>query len=164
MIKTILKSRDRFFGIMRDIRNYFYIRKIVKKHRDTDNWNKFKLRVDYIYRIYTVINLRAEDFGEADQYVKETRFREKAEPLYEYLTELNLHEIIRPVIEYVPGTYSYLVKFVPRLEWLTFGWFMGFIFKLAFLYGVFYLLGMIFNLEYLWNLLVQFLINNKVLR
>jgi hypothetical protein len=124
----------------------------------------YKLRVDWIGRIYTVVNLRAEDFGEADPTIREIRYREKAEPMYEYLTELNLHEVVSPTVEYVPNTYSYLVKFVPRFEWLKLGWFFGFIFKWGMIILVLYWLSTVINVEYFWNLLIKYLNDNKILR
>jgi hypothetical protein len=49
-----------FKRVVTDIKNYFFIRKTIKKNIGTIEWEKFKLRVDWIGRIYTVVNLPPE--------------------------------------------------------------------------------------------------------
>lgn len=164
MIERFVKAKERFIGVIKDIRNYFFIWKTIKQNRDTPKWLLYKLRYDYILRIYTVINLRPEDFGEADQMIRELRYREKAEPMYEYLTELNLSEVITPVVEYLPGTYSYLVKFIPKFEHLQFGWLMGFIIKYGIIGYILYGMSHVLNIDHFWKLLIDFLTVNKILR
>ena len=44
-----------FKRVVIDINNYFYIRRTIKKNQNTVEWQKFKLRVDWIGRIYTCL-------------------------------------------------------------------------------------------------------------
>lgn len=141
LIKWFIDSKDRVVGITRDILNYIFIWKNIRKYRNSKTWEELNMRADYIGRIYAVVNLRAEDFGDNDPKIKESRYTERAEQLYLYITELNLHEIVSPDISHVPNTYSYLVIFTPLFRWLTFRWFLWFVIRISFivvLYNLFW--------------------------
>ncbi len=101
----------------REILNYFYIRKIIKKEKNTETWNVLNLRSDWVGRIYTVINLRKEDLGEQDE-VKRFRLGEMMKPINSYLRSLYLHEIIYPAIEQL-SEQSYLIVYSPLFNKFT---------------------------------------------
>lgn len=101
----------------REILNYFYIRKIIKKEKNTETWNVLNLRSDWVGRIYTVINLRKEDLGEQDE-VKRFRLGETMKPINSYLRSLYLHEIIYPAIEQL-SEQSYLIVYSPLFNKFT---------------------------------------------
>lgn len=113
-----------FKRVIVDINNYFYIRKVIKKNRNSIQWEKFKLRVDWIGRIYTVINLPPEVIYSPDtpEEIRPAFVLEESKPLNEYLTSLNLQEIILPSINPIPGSLSYLLTYTPYFQRLSLRW------------------------------------------
>ena len=111
--------------VLIDIRNYFTLRKIAKKESKTSPiWAKQGLRMDWIGRIYTVYNLPPEVTLSPDvpkaawiAYVID-----QAKPLNEYLTSLNLQEILVPDYREIPGTESYLLLYKPYFQELSWSW------------------------------------------
>lgn len=103
----------RILRLYKEIRNYITYKNIVKRESmDSPKWSRFKLRVDWINRIYTVVNLPPE-------VTKSTDFPEEGRPAYvmeeiskinDYLgIDLNLSEVITVGMEPIKGTDSYLV-------------------------------------------------------
>jgi hypothetical protein len=113
-----------FKRVVTDIKNYFFIRKTIKKNIGTIEWEKFKLRVDWIGRIYTVVNLPPEVIysPDAPEEIRPAYILEESRPLNEYLTKLNLQEIIIPKIEPIPNSVSYLLTYSPYFQRLSFRW------------------------------------------
>lgn len=113
-----------FKRIIVDINNYLYLRRIIKKNRSTIEWEKFNLRVDWIGRIYTVINLPPEVVYSPDtpEEIRPAYVLEESKPLNEYLTRLNLQEIILPSINPIPGSLSYLLTYTPYFQRLSIRW------------------------------------------
>ena len=118
--------------IIRELQNYFYIRRIAKREELTPGspWNNFKLRRNWYGRIYTVISLRDEDMGE-EEVVRNWKAMEKMRPVNEYLKSLDFQEIVFPSIEYIPNSKSYLVVYSPVLDYFTYGWVFSTLFKIA---------------------------------
>jgi hypothetical protein len=102
----------------REISNWFYIRKIVRKSKNDEVWKNYNLRTGYIGQIYTVVNLRDEDMGE-EEMVQRMRVVEKIEPVGKYLDSLGLSEIIYPEIVDIPNTRSWLVIFWPLQQYFS---------------------------------------------
>ncbi len=113
-----------FKRVVIDIKNYLYIRRIIKNNRNSIEWQKFKLRVDWIGRIYTVINLPPEVLYSPDtpEEIRPAYVLEESKPLNEYLTSLNLQEIVLPSIEPIPASTSYLLTYTPYFQRLSFRW------------------------------------------
>lgn len=120
-----LKGFIRIFGVIRDIRNYLFLRRVTKRElMNSPIWAKNNLRVDWIGRIYTVMNLPPE-VTMAPDLPKElwpAYLIEQSKGLNEYLTSLNLHEIIIPEYKEIPGSNSYLLIYCPYLRDLTVWW------------------------------------------
>lgn len=117
----------------REVLNFFFIRKVIKKNRDTELWKGYNLRTGYVGQIFTVINLRDEDMGE-EEMVQRMKIVEKIEPIGKYLDTLGLSEIIYPDIVDIPNTNSWLVIFWPLRKyfsiWRLILWVIGIIFAL----------------------------------
>lgn len=113
-----------FKRVITDIRNYFYIKKVIKQNLKTVEWEKYKLRADWIGRIYTVINLPPEVLysPDAPQEIRPAYILEESKPINEYLTKLNLQEIIFPEIRPIEGSISYLVTYSPYFQRLSWKW------------------------------------------
>jgi hypothetical protein len=113
-----------FKKIVVDIRNYFFLRRVTKKNSDTIEWNKLKLRVDWLGRIYTVVNLPPEVIysPDAPEEIRPAYVLEESRPINEYLTRLNLQEILSPEIKPIPESISYLIVYRPYFQKLSLKW------------------------------------------
>lgn len=113
-----------FKKVIIDINNYFYLRKTIKKNMNSIEWDKFRLRVDWLGRIYTVINLPPEVIHSPDlpEQIRPAYIIEESRPLNEYLTKLNLQEIIIPEINPIPNSISWLILYKPYLQVLSWKW------------------------------------------
>ncbi len=116
----------KIFSVLKDLKLYSdYLSVIKKESLSSPQWSKLKLRKDWFGRIYTVINLPPEVTQSRD-FPDEARpayVFEEIRPINEYLTRLNLHEIIAPLLQPIKqtGGDSYLViyYFVYReLSWI----------------------------------------------
>lgn len=115
----------KIFGVIRDIRNYFFLRKIIKREMiNSPLWSKNNLRVDWIGRIYTVVNLPPEVTMSPDlpRELWPAYLVDQSKGLNEYLTSLNLHEIIIPEYKEIPESTSYLLIYYPYFRNLTKWW------------------------------------------
>lgn len=115
-----------FKRVITDIKNYFYIKKVIKQNLKTIEWEKYKLRADWIGRIYTIINLPPEVLysPDAPQEIRPAYILEESKPINEYLTKLNLQEIVFPEIRPIEGSISYLVTYSPYFQRLSWKWFL----------------------------------------
>jgi hypothetical protein len=109
--------------IFREIQNYFYLRSVLgRESRDPlSDWQKFKLRKNWYGRVYTVVSLREEDMGE-EETLRNWKAMEIMKPINEYLTNLDLQELIFPSIEQIPDSRSYLIVYSPLFRELSFSW------------------------------------------
>jgi len=127
-----------FKRVIIDIGNYFFVRRTIKNNMNSIEWNKFKLRVDWIGRIYTVVNLPPEVIYSPDtpEEIRPAYVIEESRPLNEYLTKLGLSEVILPEITPIPKSISYLITYTPSFQRLSLRW-------------IFYRIGLILLIIYL---------------
>jgi hypothetical protein len=113
-----------FKRVITDIGNYFFIRRTIKNNMGSIEWEKFKLRVDWVGRIYTVINLPPEVIYSPDtpEEIRPAYIIEESKPLNEYLTKLGFSEVILPQITPIPKSVSYLITYTPAFQRLSFRW------------------------------------------
>lgn len=118
---------NRLRGAIKDIRNYYYIKGVIRKNRNTPEWKKHNLSVGYFGVIYTVINLPPEVFESEEQY-HSVYVMEMMMPINNYLASLNLQEVITPRVENLinkeKGEYAYGVKYLPLFRDLSLGYVM----------------------------------------
>lgn len=120
LIKRRKKYSPRFVRAFRDISNWFFMRKVVKKNRYTPQWKMFNLTHDWFYRIGAVVNMRKEDFGEPED-IHRVRFLSFANPVFDYLSEnLELGEIVTPEMQRIEEEPAYLIIFKQRWLGLSF--------------------------------------------
>lgn len=153
-IKNKIRSYKnlRIYLAVRELINYAYIIKTAKKQKTSSTWQSFGLNVDWVGRIYTVLNLRKEDAGD-DEMVKRTRLLEMMMPINKYLKTLDLHEIMFPAIE-KKSDRSYLIVYSPLFERFTVLYFLRVLFILAALTTcMIYLPTIITGVSWLLNLL-----------
>jgi len=127
-----------FKRVITDIGNYFFVRRTIKNNMNSIEWNKFKLRADWIGRIYTVVNLPPEVIYSPDtpEEIRPEYVIEESRPLNEYLTKLGLSEVILPEITPIPKSISYLITYTPSFQRLSLRW-------------IFYRIGLILLIIYL---------------
>jgi hypothetical protein len=115
-----------FKRIITDIRNYRFLKKTINENLKSVEWEKFKLRTDWIGRIYTVVNLPPEVIYSPDtpEQIRPAYVLEETRQLNEYLTKLNLQEIIIPELTPIPNSISYLVVYKPYFQRLSSRWFL----------------------------------------
>ena len=142
----------RLLSVLKDLKLYSDFISITKKESiDSPEWNKLKLRRDWFGRIYTVVNLPPEVTQSRD-FPVEARpawVFEEIRPINEYLTRLNLPEIIapllRPLSEANGDSFLVIYYFVFR----EFSW----IWIFRFLLEIFIFTYVYFNWSYLLGLL-----------
>ena len=148
-----------FKRVITDIRNYFFIRKTIKKNEKSIEWERFKLRVDWIGRIYTVVNLPPEVIYSPDspEEIRPAYILEESRPLNEYLTRLNLQEVIMPKISPIPESVSYLIVYSPYFQRLSLRWIIYRIILILLLIWLQYKFGFISwiigGIKYLWDVI-----------
>lgn len=127
-MKKLLSSIFKFPEVIKDINNYLYLKKVVKRESlNSPIWAKNNLRVDWIGRIYTVMNLPPEVTLSPDmpREVWPAYLLDQSKGLNEYLTSLNLHEIIIPEYKEIPDSTSYLLVYSFYFRSLGWGWFLS---------------------------------------
>lgn len=138
-----------------EIQNWFYVKKIIRKHRGTIDWERFGLRADWIGRIYTVLNPQLPgDKGDTKE-VLSMKYSERLKPINLYLDSIGLSLSIFAAYEEVEDSDSYLVVYSPIFNIITFWKVVLFIgFWVAFFLtpaasmvwnGVTWLINLIFN-------------------
>ena len=148
-----------FKTVINDIRNYFFIKNLIKKNKGTVEWEQYKLRVDWLGRIYTVVNLPPEVIYSPDspEEIRPAFVLEESRPLNEYLTRLNLQEIIMPSISPIPNSFSYLLVYSPYFQRLSTRWVVYRTMLLLVILWAQHKFGIISwlfgTLKYLWNVI-----------
>lgn len=121
----------KIFGILKDLKLYSdYLTVIKNESLSSPQWGKFKLRKDWFGRIYTVVNLPPEVTQSRD-FPEEARpafVFEEIRPINEYLTKLNLHELIAPLLKPISETNgdSFLVVYYFVFRELSWVWIVRF--------------------------------------
>jgi hypothetical protein len=126
----------RLYKVIKEIKLYREYRKIIRKEElDSPRWAKAKLRRDWIYRIYTVINLppqvtESPDFPEES---KPSFVISEIRPINEYLKYLNLQELLTMGIQPIEGTgnNSWLIVYQFLFRNLTWIWILSFLFQIS---------------------------------
>jgi len=125
----------RLFKVIKELKVYRdYLRIIKKESQESPLWSRRRLRVDFLGRIYTVINLPPEVIFSND-LPKEARpsfVMNDVKPINEYLKSLNLEEVLTVYAEPVKDTReeSYLVVYQYVFRYLTWLWLLRFLLEL----------------------------------
>jgi hypothetical protein len=126
----------RIIEIFKEINNYYFIKKVIRKIEKTPEWVKLNLRKGWFGVMYTVINLPPEVFQGEEAYYQ-VYIIEKMKPINEYLVSHNLAEIITPVvspsINREKGEYAYLVRYLPLFREFTVWWVVSRVVSIAIL-------------------------------
>jgi hypothetical protein len=109
-----------------DIKAFMLLRKEVKRQKKTVEWQKFGLRHDWLYRIYTVVNPTDQDKGDDEQMIQMKAF-DKCTPMTKYImsfgttptNSIGLSEVLTLSMEKIPETDSYLVVYYQIYYWFN---------------------------------------------
>jgi len=122
-----LLYKIRFFRI---IREFFLFREFLKQISNEEKnsvvFQKFNLRIDWVGRIYTVINLPKE-VTESPDLPKDSRpafVLEDIKPINDYIKSIQLEELVTLVFKPIPGTNddSFLVIYSFLFREFTWRW------------------------------------------
>jgi hypothetical protein len=105
--------------IYTEITNYQYLKRVVRKQETSTEWQIFNLRRDWIYRIYTVVNLEQDFIDQVSEFEITHAIIDQISPINKYLSRLDFGEIVLPEVTRVEGTNSWLVVYNPRFDVLT---------------------------------------------
>ena len=120
-----------------EIQNFIYVRRIINKNRGSAKWKEYGFRVDWVCRVYTVVNPRKEDSGETAESIR-LRVADRILPMHRYMDSLGLSESIAISCERIGDSDSYLLVYYPifnvfttwRVFWTAILISLFFIFKL----------------------------------
>ena len=126
----------RLFKVLKEIRLYREYKDIIRKEElNSPRWSKAGLRRDWIYRIYTVINLPPQVTMSPDfpDEAKPSFVMSELKPVNEYLKYLNLEELLTMSINPVQDTQnnSWLIIYQFLFRELTWKWIFGFILQIS---------------------------------
>ena len=131
----------RLFKVLKELKLYREYLKIIKKESlDSPEWTKLKLRKDWFGRIYTVFNLPPEVTQSPDfpRYSRPAFVFDQIKPINNYLTRLNLQEIIAPTMNPIEGTdeESFLVIYYFVFRHITLFWIFWLIVQISLIFLV----------------------------
>ena len=115
-MKKVLEFLKYYFF---EISTYRDLRKIIRKHQDTADWKRYNLRVDWVGRIYTVVNPNyPTDTGDSEQ-ILDIKYAEKIKEVNDYLFALGLAFFYSLETQKIPGSQSVLVVWSPIHQYFT---------------------------------------------
>jgi len=126
----------RLLKVIKEINLYReYLKTVKEKSEESPFWDRMKLRVDWVGRVYTVINLPQQVIQSPD-LPKEARpsfVMNEIKPINEYFKSLNLEELMTLSMEAVKGTNdeSYLIVYQYVFRNLTILWILRFLAELT---------------------------------
>jgi hypothetical protein len=126
--------------IYRDVRLWNFLRKLKKKHEKTVDWSRYNLRMDWVGRIYTVLNPELpSDSGDTKEVLK-LKYTERIRPINIYLNSLGIGPYVTFAWDEIPESDSYLIAYIPMYEILTFWRIFWFLFLCTFsaVFALFY--------------------------
>lgn len=128
----------RIFKVLKEIKLYREYLKVTKKESlDSPEWSRLRLRRDWFGRIYTVFNLPPEVTKSPDfpKYARPAFVFDQIKPINDYLTKLNLQELIAPSLNPIGGTdeESFLVIYSFVFRQISLLWILRLIIEISIL-------------------------------
>ena len=137
MGKWFLSTFTYWRELAKDIRIWWIFRRTAKEY--TDQLNKdFQLRVDWLGRIYGVVNLPEEVQGASGE-IQQAYVLNKISTYGNFMLQIGLADMVYPQIQKVSGTASYLVILWPVFDELSLLPVLGNIVKTTFVGGLLFL-------------------------
>jgi len=151
MGKWFLSTFTYWRELAKDIRIWWIFRRTAKEY--TDQLNKdFQLRVDWLGRIYGVVNL-PEEVQTASGEIQQAYVLNKISTYGNFMLQIGLADMVYPQIQKV-STVSYLVILWPVFDELSLLPIIGNILKSSFVGFLFFLIyKFIYTNLHIWNAL-----------
>ena len=131
----------RYWGeLASEIRIWWIFRSACREKANLQKLNDQDLRVDWLGRIYGVINMPEEVVGAAPQ-VQQAYVLQQINKWGPVTTEMGLSDVIYPEIERITGTNAYLVIMWPQYDALGLWYILGNLIKSTAVGFGLYLLG-----------------------
>lgn len=115
----------KIFTVIREISDFFFIGRTLRKASKTEKWKKFSLRRGWFNVAFTVINLPPEVYESEEIYYR-TYVIEEVGPINEYFKELNLAEVVSvettDISNKEQGVYAFLIKYEPLFKVFSLWW------------------------------------------
>ncbi len=137
------------FKVIKELRIWFKIRNIAKESVKTLNEKGF--RVDWVGRIYTVINIPDEVLSSA--VTNESFVYMKLQELSPVFLDIGIADYVSPEIMEIPDTGSYLLIISADRNYFRLFEFVKFLFKLFLSFVIIRIVYIIFTLEPILNFL-----------
>ena len=133
-----------------EIRIWWIFRATARNKENTEKINAADLRVDWLGRIYGVVNMPEEVVTAAEQ-VQQAYILQQINKWGPLTLEMGLADIIYPEINRIPGTPAYLVVMWPQYDALGFWYIIGNLIKSTIVgFGLFLLARVIWvNFHYI---------------
>ena len=139
-MKWFLSTLSYWSELFSEIRIWWIFRSTARQKDNLDKIVEADLRVDWLGRIYGVINMPEEVSGAAPQ-VQQAYVLQQINKWGPLTTEMGLADIIYPEISRIPGTSAYLVVMWPQYDALGLWYILGNIIKSAVVGFGLFLLG-----------------------
>lgn len=107
-----------WFEFINEFRLWIVFKKITKRKKNTIKLEESGLRVDWLGRVYGVINIPDEVLGAAEQIQQAYVLKEMGR-FGDVMKELKLSNIVYPQMQEIEGSGAYLVIFWPVLDRLN---------------------------------------------
>lgn len=136
----------KLFKVIKELKIYRDYLKIIKKEsQDSPLWARRNIRVDWVGRIYTVVNIPPQVVYSVD-LPKEARpsyVISEVKPINDYLKSLNLEEVLTVYIDQIPGSNeeSYLVVYQYVFRNLSWLWVLRFLAEVSIIWFSLYKWG-----------------------
>ena len=122
----------------RDVRVWWIFRRTANQYQDQLN-KDFQLRVDWLGRIYGIVNLPEEVQGASGE-IQQAYVLNKISTYGNFMLQIGLADMVYPQIQKVPQSASYLVILWPVFDELALLPVLGNILKSAFVAGLIFLI------------------------
>lgn len=138
MGKWFLSTFTYWAELFKDIRIWWIFRRTARQYQDQLN-KDFQLRVDWLGRIYGVVNL-PEEVQSASGEIQQAYVLNKISTYGNFMLQIGLADMVYPQIEKLPGTASYLVILWPVFDELSLLPVLGNILKSVFVGGLLFVI------------------------
>lgn len=121
-------------GVFEELRVWWIWRKEVNKVQNVQTFLKHspQVRIDWLGRLYTVVNLPEEMYPEEHAMMRKPFVLDQLSHLDHLLMGMRLNDLVYPEIKEIPNHFSYLVVLSPfKGEFLSFGRVFGWLLKAA---------------------------------
>lgn len=134
----IFKPFRYWLELYRELRIFYIFRKVALEHEEMLE-RDHELRVDWLGRIYGVINIPEEVAGAAQQ-IQEAYVLQAITNYGKVMLKIGLADVMYPEIERIPGAAAYLVILWPEYTALNIWSIIGNLIRTTFILSLFYLL------------------------